>query len=165
MNYFRVILFACCMAKISMASPNVPVSIANNKKALSQLIRKASGGNAKAQYLLGTYYMTKNSKNNNNYNKTTNWLQKALENDYAPAGYSLGLVLLKQGPEQRDKATEILLTSAQLGDCYSQYLLGILDEKHFIWQQHAEKQGINWAAYIKHESHILHMNEVFLEKE
>ncbi|MCA9509040.1 MAG: hypothetical protein KC505_11515, partial [Myxococcales bacterium] len=120
--------------------------------------------NPQAQYLLGTYYMTQVS---NKYSrmKTKFWFQKALENNYAPAGYSLGLYLLKQGPKKNKQAIEILLVSAKLDCPFSQYLLGTLDSSYSSLQEQAQKQGIDWEAYIRHEDYILHMNSVFLEKE
>ncbi len=156
---FTILLFSFLFAISGFSGPNFQLPI-KNKNALSLLIKQAKLGGPKAQYLLGSYYMTKDPNKKNNYYNTIRWFKKALNSKYTPAGYSLGLYLLKQKNKKQYKiATQALLASSELGCPYSHYLLGI------IFQQRAAEQGIDWAAYIQKEDEILNTEEIYLPKE
>jgi TPR repeat protein len=145
------------------------------KTSFANLSESAESGNIKAQYFLGRHYLELNPAIKNNRIRAKKWLKKAFTGGYAPAGFELSLSLINQGPKERAEAVKLLESPALRDEPFSQYLLSdIYYQRARNLEKEAGKQGIDWAAYIAHESNILNpdreaLNEMisheFLKKE
>lgn len=131
----------------------------DQETAKTLLFSAATLGNAKAQTVVGAATVLYSKFDNDTlYSAGIDWLNKAIEQDYAPASYFLGLVYLKGQGVQTDPvlAAQHFQTAAEKGERRAQLELGKLfeagngvaanDEEAFYWYRLAERNKVRGAS-------------------
>lgn len=146
MNKIKNIAFSCLLGTILIA----PAMAAENLDDLSdiQLLSLAQKGNAEAQYKTGDLYYYGDDEIEQDFHQARVWYEKAAQQDYADAAYSLG-VMYDQGQGVQPnvkKAFAYYQQAALQGSADGMYNLGYIyeNERHpadyhnaFLWYSQA----------------------------
>ena len=119
---------------------------------INELIKKATEGDAQAQYQLGIHYYEEQK-----YKETVDWLTKASEQGHAAAQCILAVCYEDGEIVEKDsqKAIELYKSSAEQGYMHAQFFLADCYEsgtgveqdykKAFLWYEKAANQGCDMA--------------------
>ena len=176
-NIGRQIVFLLLMVTVSLAVALLFKSNNDGKRGIEKQLQAAEAGDVNAQVAVAQIYWKRADKD---ITKAMYWLQKAAEQNYAPAQESLAARYYEGDivPQDLNKAFEWYSKSANQGESGSQYFLAFMlqngegvaqnTELAMEWVKKAAEQGHAAAQYrvgINAWEHNKHEDAVFwLEK-
>ena len=160
---YAVLLYNRTTRNAIMELGYVPINQANAvAKAPADLIEKASGGDAEAQYKLGLYYGQRNV-NLEAYNPkiAAQWLEKAAKQGHRDAQYKLGSLQASLGMEDPGASEKWFRKASEHGQLDAQTSLAFSLLQHHNPQARSEAISLLHKAAVQGDFNAMHIMDIY----